>query len=342
MKKLLAILLALVMALTLCACGTVNEADVALLWSDDNTQALVPNSLINAVDRAMYIENIRYTHYAAGGDAEKQLQQLDQVLHDRCAGVLVELVDPAAAQTIVDHCKEHGIPVVFFNCAVDKAVVDGYDKCAVVTTDETTLAETYGKMIGQSIVDNFKAVEEKPDKTVALDRNGDGVIAYCPVGDVSALAEAVNQILQEAGLKPLQAVEGANMDSVLAENNDEHGNMIELVITASDEDALEVLAKLQSIGYNSDRLKTHCIPLFTVGANADASAFTDTSQMTQEELAVLIYNAMNLVDAGRVAGTAMENYDGLAVAAASILGSFMKGEAVENTAVLVPYTIYTK
>jgi hypothetical protein len=118
--------------------------------------------------------------------------------------------------------------------------------------------------------------------------------------------------------------------------------MIELVITASDEDALEVLEKLQSIGYNSDRLKTHCIPLFTVGANADASAFTDTSQMTQEELAVLIYNAMNLVDAGRVAGTAMENYDGLAVAAASILGSFMKGEAVENTAVLVPYTIYTK
>jgi ABC-type sugar transport system substrate-binding protein len=174
MKKLLAILLALVMALTLCACGTVNEADVAVLWSGDNTQALVPNSLINAVDRAMYIENIRYTHYAAGGDAEKQLQQLDQVLHDRCAGVLVELVDPAAAQTIVDHCKEHGIPVVFFNCAVDKAVVDGYDKCAVVTTDAATLSATYGQMAGTAMED-YDSIAVSAVQFLGAFMNGDAV-----------------------------------------------------------------------------------------------------------------------------------------------------------------------
>lgn len=342
MKKLLAITLALVMVLTFCACGANNDADVAVLWSGENDKALVPNSLINAVDRAMYIENISYAHHASGGNAERQMQQLEEALQAGCTGLLVELVDPAAAQQVVDLAKEKSVPVVFFNCAVDSAVTASYDKCAVVTTDEATLYATYGKMIGQSIADNFEAAAKKPDKTVAFDRNGDGVISYCPVGDVSALAEAVDAVLTEAGLNKLEAVEGPDMDSVLADHNDDHGNMIELVITSSDEAALNVLAKLQSIGYNSNRLKTHCIPLFTVGADADASAFTDTSQLKPEELAVLIYNAMNLVDAGQVTGTAMEDYDSIAVSAAQFLSAFMKGEAPEAAAAQIPYTIYTK
>ena len=342
MKKLLALVLALVMVLTLCACGTINKTDVAVLWSGANDRALVPNSLINAVDRAMYIENIAYRHYAAGGDAAKQLEQIRQTLQNGCAGLLVELVDPAAAPAVVELAREHGVPVVFFNCTVEQAVVDSYDKCAVVTTDEATLAATYGEMIGKSIVENFEAVADKPGKTVAFDRNGDGVISYCPVGDVSALVAAADKVLTEAGQKPLLAVEGADMNSVLAENNDANGNMIELVITGSDEAALVVLEALQSIGYNDDRLKTHCIPLFTVGADADASAFTDTSMMKEEELAVLIYNAMNVVDAGQMAGTAMEDHDGIAVAAAEVLCSFMKGDSVEDTTLEIPYTIYTK
>lgn len=342
MKKLLAITLALVMVLTLCACGTINDADVAVLWSGDNDKALVPNSLINAVDRAMYIENIAYTHYAAGGNAEKQLQQIEEILQAGCAGLLVELVDSSAAEKIVNLAKARGIPVVFFNCAVDSAVAASYDKCAVITTDVTTLAATYGEMIGKAIADNFDTATQKGKKVVAFDRNGDGVISYCPVGDVSELVAAADKILIKAGLNKLEAVEGPDMAAVLAEHNDEHSNMIELVITASDESALEVLEALQSIDYNKDRLKTHCIPLFTVGADADASAFTDTSQMDEAELEVLIYNAMNLVDAGQMAGTAMEDYDSIAISATEFLRAFIEGETVESTAVQVPYTIYSK
>lgn len=342
MKKLLAIMLALVMLLTLCACGTINNSNVGIFWSGENDLALVPNSLINAMDRAMYIENIAYSHYAAKGDQSAQLKQIEEVLHHGCAGLLVELVDPSAAQQIVEHAKEHDVPVVFFNCVVEEAVVSSYNKCAVISTDETTLAATYGNMIGGFIVKNIEAVAENPDKTVALDRNGDGLISYCPVGDVSTLVAEVDKLLIGVGQKALVAVEGPDMDAVLADNNDEKGNMIELVITSSDEDALVVLEKLQSIGYNSNRLKTHCIPLFTVGADADASAFTDTSDMTEEEQATLIYNAMNVIGAGQMTGTAMEDYDGIAVAAAELLRCFMKGEAVEDTTVEIPYKIYTK
>ena len=38
----------------------------------------------------------------------------------------------------------------------------------------------------------------------------------------------------------------------------------------------------------------------------------------------------------------MEDYDSIAVSAAQFLGAFMNGDAVETTAVQIPYTIYTK
>ena len=340
MKKILAISLALVMAISLCACGTINKTNVHVLWSGSQKEATVPNSLINATDRAMYIEKIAYVHEAASGDQSVQTEQAQKAIDAGCAGLLVELVDSAEAQTIIDLAKAKDVPVVFFNCDVEKSVISSYGKCAIVNTDEETLAAIYGKMIGETIIKNIEEVEKKPKKTVALDRNGDGVISYCPVGDVSALVEETDKILKEAGYKALVAVEGANIDSVLDENNDENGNMIELVITASDEEALEVLKVLQSIGYNKDRLTTHCIPLFTVGADADASAFTDTSTMKEEELETFIYNAMNLTDAGQMAGTAMEDYDGIAVAAAEVLRDLIKGNEVKEVIIKVPYTIY--
>ena len=45
---------------------------------------------------------------------------------------------------------------------------------------------------------------------------------------------------------------------------------------------------------------------------------------------------------GQMAGTAMEDYDSIAVSAAQFLGAFINGDAVETTAVQIPYTIYTK
>lgn len=340
MKKLLAIVLMLGLLLTLTACGTINDNEVAVLWSGSETAALVPNSQINAVDRAMYIENIAYKHYAASGDQAAQTKQAEDALNAGCAALMVELVDVSAAQTIVDLAKAKDVPVVFFGCEVAQEVLASYGKAAAVITDEATLGATYGKMIGEYVVENIDVI----------DRNDDGVVSYCAVGDVSMLVEEAEKVLaaeaekeaEEKVVTSLSKVEGPDMAAVLAVNNDEGGNMIELVISGSDESALTVLGVLQGIDYNTTRLKTHCIPLFTVGADADASAFTDTSAMNEEELSQLIYNAMNVIDAGQMAGTAMEDYDGIAVAAADLVSRFLKGEEVTETLVAVPYTIYTK
>ena len=342
MKKLFAIVLMLGMLLSLTDCGTINEAEVAVPWSGENNVALVPNSLINAMDRAMYIENIAYSHYAAAGDQAKQTKQAEDARNAGCAALAVELVDVTAAPAMIELAKAKNVPVVFFNCAVTEDVIAAYDKCAAVVTDEATLPTTYGELIGEYIY---------ASKTI--DRNGDGVVSYCAVGEVAELvtaaekamlakAESVEEKEEATGaVKGLTAVEGADMASVLTSNNDENGNMIELVISSSDEDALVVLEALQSIDYNTNRLKTHCIPVFTVGADADASAFTDTSALTEEERAQLIYNVMNIVDAGQLTGIVLEDYDGIAVAAAAAIAGYINGEPVEKTLQAIPYTIYS-
>ena len=105
MKKLIAFALAVVMLLSMTACGTVNETDVAILWSGDGI-VHVPNSLINTMERAMYIENIAYTHYGANGDQASQTAQALDALNGGCAALAVELVEPAAAQEILDAAGE--------------------------------------------------------------------------------------------------------------------------------------------------------------------------------------------------------------------------------------------
>lgn len=330
MKKLIAIVLMLGMLLSLAACGTINSTEVAVLWSGNDTVARIPNSLINAVDRAMYIENIAYTHYAAAGDQATQTTQAEEALNAGCAALMIELVDDSAAQSIVDLAKANNIPVVFFNCTVSEETLASYDKCAAVVTDKATLGTTYGKAIGEYVLENISAV----------DRNNDGVVSYYAEGDVSAMIAAADQVLTAGSQNALSAVEGSDLATVLAANNEENGNMIELVITDSDERALDALEALQHIDFNTTRLTTHCIPVFTVGADADASAFTDTSAMTEEELAQLIYNTMNVVDAGQMAGTAAEDYDGLAVAAADVVAGYINGSTVTEALVAIPYTIY--
>ena len=346
MKRLIAIALAAVMLLGLAACGSINKTEVSVLWSGDGV-VKIPNSLINAMERAMYIKSIAYSHYGASGDQAQQTKQAEAVLNAGCAALAVELVDPAAAQTIVDMAKAKDVPVVFFNCNVDAAVVSSYNKCVLINTNEDSLAQVQGTMIAEAL---YK--EKKKKALFTCDRNEDGKITYTGVGDVEAVVAVINAALKEKELPALEAVADNDID-VLISAFTEEAAPTELIITDNDATALEILQALQAKGYNKDRLTTHCIPLYTVGADADASAFADTEDMTQEDLAVFIYNALNLVDAGQLAGTAVEDYDSIAIAVATVLHNLLKGnESMKNVAkikdgitadgqtVRIPYTTY--
>ena len=374
MKKLIAFALAAVMLLGLAACGTINQNDVAILWSGDGI-VRIPNSLINTMERAMYIENIAYTHYGANGDQAAQTAQALEALENGCAALAVELVNSAAAQEILDAAKAKNIPVVFFNCDVDEAVITGYDKCAIVNTDPETFNASYAELIFDSLAKEKKDVYSANE---AADRNEDGTIVYLAIGDVSGVAEALNAKLTEVGLPSVVAAgaaENADVIAALTEssytNSDKkdmgllsyEGQSIDLILTADDTTAQEVLVALQSKGYNKDRLTTHCIPVYTVGNTADYKALVlagrpdgghkddnvqeyyksmqhivDLRSIEEEDLDAMLYTTGDIIGDGRIAGAAVEDYDAISVEVARLLGLMLQSNAPDTQVALIPYT----
>ena len=64
MKKIVSLILIALLTLSVfifTGCGAINKSEVSILWSGDG-EVKVPNSLINSMERAMYIENIAYAH----------------------------------------------------------------------------------------------------------------------------------------------------------------------------------------------------------------------------------------------------------------------------------------
>ena len=111
MKKVLSLLLVALLILPvicLSGCGAINKTEVSILWSGKG-KVEVPNSLINSMERAMYIENIDYKNYGANMDAGKQIEQAKEVLNKGCSVLVVELVSPLSAQEIVNAAKEKNL-----------------------------------------------------------------------------------------------------------------------------------------------------------------------------------------------------------------------------------------
>ena len=326
MKKIIALVLMAVMLLGLTACGTVNKTEVCVLWADleydaENNIIMVPNSLVNAVERAMYIENIAYSHYDGNADAANQVQQAKTAADNGCSGLMVQLADPAAAQQIVDIAKGKNIPVVFFGCDVAQEVAAGYEKCAVIKTDVASVATVQNEMIGKYLEDEKAAA--------ALDTNGDGKISYLAMGQI-----AVEQEMLEAVAGSVEELTAGTVTKNKTEYgilNTADGGAVEMIIADNDQAVMEAMVKLQAMGFNKDKLTTHCVGIFAVGSDADykelvlsgkpegeaeAKAYleqnrylVDLTAVKAEELSEMVYNTMNVIDAGQILNTAMEDYD---------------------------------
>ena len=374
MKKWMAIILAAVLFLGMSA-GTVNKTEVSVLWSADGV-VKTPDSLINAMERAMYIENIAYAHYGAEGDSAKQLEQVKQALEKDCAALVVELVNPADAQSVVDQAKAKNIPVIFFNCEVDAAVLDSYEKSTLIRIDAASAAKVQGEMIGKALTAK-KGLEK-------ADLNGDGKISYLALGNVEEAVANVDRLLTEAELEKLAKVEASAVSqltvSEYTKKKDTYGQLktasgevVELIITENDAIAMDALVELQALGFNKDKLATHFVTVYTVGSNADYKekvlagkpegalnsdavqaffrekiALADLStveagkdlEKMQSQMDVLVYNTRNVIDAGRIIGSAVEDYDAVAESVAKATRSLLKGNAPEHKTQSILYTTY--
>lgn len=309
MKRIISLVLVLVSLLTLSvfcftSCGAVNKSEVSILWSGEG-EAKVPDSLINSMERAMYIKNISYKHYGANGDLKLQVEQAKTAVNGGCAVLLVELVQDNVieaakaqiyAQEIVDAAKAKGTPVVFFNCVVADAVVNSYDKCVLVKADTDTVVEAQAQIIADYVKKNFNNSSLFNKEVKGTDKNKDNKILVLNYGlDVEFGKKVVNKaneilagekyevtrdfeifgILGKLGLaKYFNLTVELSNDSYLTANLTDY----ELILTSDDKLAFDALLKLQGDGYNTDKLATQFVPIVTVGNTVDYKGYVLASR----------------------------------------------------------------
>lgn len=395
-KKVVSALLATAMVATMVAgCGTDKKAEATEATTDagseaaseatseatDVTEALAEEVDLSSANVAVfyytfsdtYITSVRtaldaqldslgvtYDDYDANNNQTTQNEQIDTALQKGANVLVVNIVTSGsvdASKQIVDKASAAGVPVIFFNRAVEGdeeegQVLGSYDKCAFVGTDAPEAGHMQGQMIGQYLVDNFDTV----------DLNGDGKISYAmfmgQLGNVEAIyrtqfaVEDANKVLEDAGKPVLEYFDAGNsdcyqvdqdgawsataannyMNTNLSQYNEAGGNMIELVICNNDGMAEGAISALNDKGYNLGDDSSTMIPVFGVDA-------TDA--------------AKQLIADGKMVGTIKQDAEGMAACISDLVKNAGSGQDVmantdsynisENVAnkIYIPYAMYT-
>lgn len=359
MKKFMSLLLVGIMMLSLVACGKSGggkgELNVGVFYYTYSDTYI--SSVRTALDSALTEAGIKFQNYDGNSNQTTQNEQIDTAIAQGTNLLIVNIVTSGsvdASQAIVDKASAAGIPVIFFNRAVESdedegKVLGSYDKCAFVGTDAPEAGHMQGKLVGQYVVDNFDAV----------DLNGDGKISYAmfmgQLGNVEAIyrtqygVEDADAVITAAGKPALEYFDASNTDKYqvdqdgnwsataannymttnLSQYNESAGNMIELVICNNDGMAEGAITALNTAGYNDGTGTT--IPVFGVDA-------TDA--------------AKDLIAAGKMTGTIKQDADGMASALVTLVENAASGaDVMANTDSLnvdedcakirIPYGIYT-
>ena len=363
MKKFLALVLALVMSLSLVACGSEESTDEGAADGDAAASELnvgvfyynysdaYITTVRNAMDALLEEAGITYNNYDGAGNQATQLDQINTAISNGTNLLVVNIVETSTsdpARDIVEAARSAGIPVIFFNREVnDNEVINSYDKCAFVGTNAPDAGHMQGEMIGKYVLENF----------AKLDLNGDGKISYVMFkgqeGNMEAIArtkygvEDADKLLTGGGKSALEFYDSANTNKYLVDQNgqwssaaateymttllskysESNKNMVELVIANNDDMALGAISGLQSAGYNNGTGKT--IPVFGVDATEAAK---------------------DAITKGQMVGTIKQDAEGMATAITTIvdniltdktaLGGLDKFDVVGTWRVNIPYQTY--
>lgn len=261
-EKILIILLAVWLMLSLTACGVeAAEQEIAPVAVCRNVEASEGRmALYDALDTALNGSGLIYRKYDAATQTD-QGTQIDGVIEQGCSLLIVDLIDAAAAPNVIEKARAAGIGVVFMGCDVPAETLAGYEKACCVAIDSEDLQTAQGRMIGTYLLDHFEEA----------DLNGDGTITYVLLGEEDAPVHKAEQVLADgslAVLRPYEAAREDTMEDVLRNCSVENNNMVECVIALSDDTALEAAWALQKAGYNGPGQIRICV--FGIGGTAQA------------------------------------------------------------------------
>ena len=284
MKKLGLFLASLTLIGGLTGCGgskeeaatTSSEPKVSLGFTvyryDDNFMALVRQAIEKAGGE---VENVSILMNDSQNDQSKQNDQVDVLISRGVDALAINLVDPAAAQTVIDKAKADNIPVVFYNKEPSKEALASYDKAFYVGTE----SKESGIIQGDLIAKHWEANSE-------WDLNGDGQIQYVLLKgepghpDAEARTSYVISTLNDThGITTEELhMDTAMWDTAQAKDKTEawlsgpNGSKIEMVICNNDGMALGAIEALNANGRPE-------IPVFGVDALAEALVKIEGGEM---------------------------------------------------------------
>lgn len=196
------------------------------------------------------------------GQQAKLNDQVDVFITKGVDVLAINLVDPAAAGTIIAKAKAAGIPLVLFNKeATEAGVMASYDKVWYVGTDS---AES-GMIQGDMMVMGWK-------KNADWDKNGDGVVQYVLLKgepghpDAEARTKFSVKAFVDAGIKVEQLALEADPNWSTQHGNDKmaawltssFGGKIELVIANNDGMGFGAIPAMKAAGVR--------LPIYSVDA----------------------------------------------------------------------------
>lgn len=287
MKKIIALLLAVMMVLAMAACAAKTTDTPAPAETDNKTDAVQETATEAAADGKTelnigvlvwkysdtYGSSVRVAmdKYAKEIGAEKGLTinlemqdgNDDQATQNNQADVMfaagkdhiiINLCDTSAGQYLVDLAKQYNVPISFYNKEpVDSTIVTGSNSIFVGTKPEEA-----GIMQGEILADLYAANPERVDK------NGDGKVATLEfegeINNPEAIARTEYSLSTaiEKGVPCEMMTENqvANWDTAKAQEmmTAQIASLgvenIEVVFCNNDDMAIGVIAALNEVGYN--------------------------------------------------------------------------------------------
>ena len=322
MKKLIAIMLVAVLALSMVACGgsasstpaseaaSTSEAvsDVAeagasigvcIYKFDDNFMTLYRNALEANLKEMGY----EVTVVDGKNDQATQSEQVDTFISQGVDVLVMNLVQSTAASTIIDKAKAADIPVVFINREPTAEDLALYEKCCYVGADARQSGTFQGEIIAET--------ENKGDF------NGNGVVDYVMIMgdpenvDAQYRTEYSIKALEDAGLTVNKLFEQrgdwdqAKGQELAANALTQYGDEIDVIFCNNDAMALGAAQAITAAG------RTVGQDIYLVGVDA-------------------LEEAVQMVEDGTMTGTVLNDAEGQAGQAAECVKIFVEGGLCED------------
>lgn len=300
-KRLVSVLLAATMALSLMACGETKKAETTpaeetpaaeapaeetaeapaeeevsdvkatVIWRafDDQFQSGFRIIMQNEEEK---IGGISLDMQDAANDVSTAISKLEAALTKGTDVVAICAPDRESTETMAQKANEEGVPAVFFNMEPMEATMQAYDNIYYVGAQ----AKESGEMCAQALINYWNA------DTQIADKNGDGVLQLVilqgEIGqqDVVLRTQAYEETLKAQGIDyEILAMDTANWDQAQALDKmnawiTAYGiDGIEGVLCNNDNMAMGAMQACINNGYNSGDPEKF-VPIVGIDANIDA------------------------------------------------------------------------